>query len=259
MSYQFKVGQLDCAVFSDGYLSLPGEKKMDLNILLIRSNGRTILVDTGTGVSPQVGSGKLLQNLAAEGIKPEDIDTVIHTHGHSDHVGGNTDAQGKPVFTQARHVMHKQEWDFWEARCREKNLEPGMQTMMAEVARGNLLPLKERFDLVEKKLEILPGIRFMLAPGHTPGNVILMLASGTQQLLCIGDLVHDPQEFLHPEMYRMIDSVPDQAYNTRVGILNRAAKDKLPVFASHFAYPGLGRVVLKGDVLTWRAAANSRA
>ena len=138
-------------------------------------------------------------------------------------------------------------------RLNEKNVEAGMQQMMIEEARKNLLPLKDRFDFIENQVEIVPGIKFSLAPGHTPGNIILMLSSGLKQTLCIGDLVHDPQEFIRPELYKMIDCTPDQAFNTRVEILSRAANDRLPIFASHFAFPGLGRVVLKGKTLTWRA------
>jgi glyoxylase-like metal-dependent hydrolase (beta-lactamase superfamily II) len=252
-SYRFEVGQLECMAVSDGYLSLPGERKMDVNLLFIRSGKRRILVDTGCGISPQKGAGKLLENLETEGIKPSDIDMIIHTHGHSDHVGGNTDSQGKPVFTKARHVIHKKEWDYWINRLEQKQAAEGMQQMMLEVARKNLLPLKERFDLIENQVEIFPGIKFTLAPGHTPGNIILMLASGPRQLLCIGDLVHDPQEFTHPEMYKMIDSEAELAYKTRLEILSRAAKDKIPVFAAHFSFPGLGRMVQKGETLQWRA------
>jgi glyoxylase-like metal-dependent hydrolase (beta-lactamase superfamily II) len=257
-SYRFEVGQLDCLVVSDGYLSLPGEHKMDVNILFIRTANHKILVDTGCGISPQKGAGKLVENLAAEGITASDIDLIIHTHGHSDHVGGNTDAQGQPVFANARHLIHKTEWDYWIGRLNDKKVEVGMQQMMLEVARKNLLPLKDRFDFIENQLEIVPGIKYTLAPGHTPGNLILMLSSGRKQVLCIGDLVHDPQEFVRPEMYKMIDASPDLAFNTRVEILSRAANDKIHVFASHFAFPGLGRVVLEGETLKWRAAGKAR-
>ena len=250
--YRFNIGQLACMAVSDGYLSLPGDQRMDVNLLYIRTGNHQILVDTGCGVSPQKGAGKLLENLQAEGIKAADIDMIIHTHGHSDHVGGNTDAQGKPVFINARHVIHKTEWDYWINRLDQKQAAEGMQQMMLEVARKNLLPLKDRFDLIENKIEIIPGIKFSLAPGHTPGNLILMLSSGPQQLLCIGDLVHDPQEFAHPELYRMIDTEADLAYKTRQEILLRAAKDRIAVFAAHFAFPGLGRMVQKDGLLQWR-------
>jgi glyoxylase-like metal-dependent hydrolase (beta-lactamase superfamily II) len=251
--YRLQIGELDCTVVSDGYLSLPGDRKMDVNLLFIRTGNHKIMIDTGCGVSPQKSAGKLVQNLESEGVKASDIDLIIHTHGHSDHVGGNTDEKGKPVFANARHVIHKLEWDYWIGRLEQKPAPEGMQKMMLEVARKNLLPLKDRFDLVDKEMEIVPGIKFSLAPGHTPGNIILMLSSGPKQLLCIGDLAHDPDEFVHPEMYRMIDSLPDQAHSSRIEVLSKAAESRIPVFAAHFAYPGLGRMVKKGDVLQWRA------
>jgi glyoxylase-like metal-dependent hydrolase (beta-lactamase superfamily II) len=250
--YRIEIGALDCIVVSDGYLTLPGDRKMDVNLLFIRTGNHKIMVDTGCGISPQKSAGKLLENLAAEGVKASDIDLIIHTHAHNDHVGGNTDAHGKPVFPNARHIIHKKEWDYWMERMEQKPAPEGMQKMMLEVARKNLLPLKDRFDLIDKQMEIVPGIKFNLAPGHTPGNIILMLSSGAKQLLCIGDLVHDPDEFIHPELYRMIDSLPDQAYSSRLEILTKAAESKVPVFAAHFAFPGLGKMVKKGDVLQWR-------
>jgi glyoxylase-like metal-dependent hydrolase (beta-lactamase superfamily II) len=220
--------------------------------LFIRTGKRNILIDTGCGISTQINAGKLLQNLAAEGIKSTDIDTIIHTHGHTDHIGGNTDKDGKPAFTNARHIIHKTEWDYWIKRISQPQEEETKGPPMVAVARKNLLPLQDRFDLIDGEGEILPGIKYNLAPGHTPGNIVLTVADGKKQLLCIGDLIHDPQEFARPDMYKMIDSSPDQALRSRIDVLSQAAKTAILVFACHFSFPGVGYIVQTGDTLGWK-------
>ncbi len=120
--------------------------------------------------------------------------------------------------------------------------------------RKNLLPIPDRFDLVEDGAEVIPGIRLIKAFGHTPGNAILEMSSGTKQLLGIGDLVHTQLEFAQPEHYAFIDSEPEQAIDARIKILSRIAGSGLLTFACHFAFPGLGYLSRKGDTLEWQPA-----
>ncbi len=250
-SVHFEVGKFDCRVISDGFLTIGPGGRLDVGCLFIRTGNHKILVDTGCGISPQVNCGKLLQNLQTEGVKSSEIDIIIHTHAHSDHIGGNTDANGQAVFSNARHLIHKIEWDYWMKRISEPEAEQTKGPPMVPVARKNLLPLKDHFDLIGEKEEILPGIKFSLAPGHTPGNIVLKLSSGSSELLCIGDLIHDPKEFTSPDIYKMIDYSADQAVQSRNAVLTQAAKSRTPVFACHFSFPGLGYVVKKNEVLSW--------
>lgn len=250
-SFHFKVGEMDCLFVSDGFLTMGPGGKLDVTSIFIRTGQSNILVDTGCGVSPQVNAGKLLQNLEAEGIKPADIDTIIHTHGHSDHIGGNTDKDGQPVFSNARHIIHRIEWEYWLKKINQPEEETKGPPMVG-VARKNLLPLRDRFDLIDGNGEIMPGIKYSLAPGHTPGNIVLSISSGEEHLLCIGDLIHDPDEFMKPEMYKMIDYSPEQALRSRNDVLSQAEKNNTLVFACHFSFPGLGYIVTTDSVMGWK-------
>jgi glyoxylase-like metal-dependent hydrolase (beta-lactamase superfamily II) len=223
-------------------------EKMDISCLVIKQGNRNILVDTGCGKAFQESSGQLARNLQEEGIKPADIDTIIYTHGHSDHVGGTFDSADKPVFSKARQVVSKREWDSWaNATGATRNYR------MFDLAIKNLLPIPGQFDLAEDNEEVIPGIKLVPAPGHTEGSVTIEIASGKDKLLCIGDLIHSQLEFTRPDYYAFLDSLPDAAIKQRTEGLREIAKAGTLVFACHFPFPGVGRFVVKEDLLSWQA------
>lgn len=130
-------------------------------------------MDTGAdGLVPS--TGRLLQNLQTAEIAPEDIDRVILTHGHPDHIGGNTDAEGKLAFPNARYVMWKEEWDFWTSGQAEATLDEHVKEVLMEFARRNLSPIQSRLDLVDLEKDIVPGIRAVAAPGHLHTFVLVL-------------------------------------------------------------------------------------
>jgi len=208
-------------------------------------------VDTGAG-SLAPTTGRLLQNLQAEGITPEDIETVILTHGHPDHIGGNIDAEGKPAFPNARYVMWKNEWDFWTSEQAEQRLEEHVREVLLKFARENLPPIQGQVDLFDRETEIVPGIRAVTAPGHTPGHMALEVSSESEQLLCISDAALHPIHLEQPEWHATVDFDPEQVVATRRRLLDRAAARKALVLAFHFPFPGLGRVVQKGEGWQWQ-------
>ncbi len=219
--------------------------------LVINTGEHLVLVDTGAdGLAPD--TGKLLRNLKTEGIEPEDIDTVILTHGHPDHIGGNTDSEGRLVFPSARHIMWRREWDFWNSDEAALKLEEHVREVLLGYARKNLPPIHGQLDLVDREMEILPGIEAIAAPGHTPGHMALAVSSRGEQLLCVSDVVLHPIHLERPEWYAAIDFDLEQLQATRRRILTRAATENALVLAFHFPFPGLGRVVPRAEGWQWQ-------
>jgi len=250
--FHYDIGEYKCIIFSDGTLVNEGSEEKEvsgLNCLFINSGDHKILIDNGCGGVFQSTAGRLAKNMEAEGIRCSDIDIIIFTHGHIDHVGGSFDSQGMPVFTNARFIMSEREWEYLVTP-------PGSNELQNEFfapARKNFLPIRDQFDLVKDDVELLPGIKLIAASGHTPGTVMVDISSGKKRLLCIGDVIHSQVEFTNPEYLSSFDVTPEQAINTRARILSDVAKSVVLVFACHFKFPGLGYIVRKKGVFTWQS------
>ncbi len=249
--FHYDIGEYKCIIFSDGTLvnqESEDEEVFSLNSLLINSGDHKILIDTGCGDGFQSTAGWLVKNLEAEGIRCSDIDRIIFTHGHIDHVGGSFDSQGRPVFPNARYIATEREWECWVTRPERSEL----QNMFFSPARKNLLPVRDQFDLVKDDAEVFPGIKLMAAPGHTPGNVMVDISSGEERLVCIGDIIHSQIEFVNPEYLALFDVTPEQALHTRTRILSDIAESGILVFACHFPFPGLGYITHNEGAFTWQ-------
>jgi glyoxylase-like metal-dependent hydrolase (beta-lactamase superfamily II) len=251
--FPFDLGKYKCTVFSDGILEArdsENDEVFGLNCLFLESAEHKMLIDCGCGDGFQSTAGHLVKNLEAGGIKCTDIDTIVLTHGHIDHVAGTFSSKGRSVFPGTRYITSEKEWRHWLTAPGSNEL----QNMFFSHARKYLVPVRDKFELVDDNVEVLPGIRLVAAHGHTPGNNMVSISSGGKCLLCIGDVIHSPCEFIQPDCLSSFDVIPGEALSTRVKVLADTAKSGVFVFACHFAFPGLGYIRHKKGLLTWQAA-----
>jgi glyoxylase-like metal-dependent hydrolase (beta-lactamase superfamily II) len=265
-SFRFKIGHFECLVISDGTFlppdippehllsqyNMPLEQTMEVQCLFIRTGEHAVLIDTGwgTGVEPNVGN--LIKNLQAEGISNTEVDTIILSHVHPDHIGGNTDADCQPVFPNARYVMCRKEWEFWTSDPDLSQCEESIKQSILNGVQKKLIPIQDQLYLIDGDREIVSGIELIQAPGHTPGHMVTVISSDTEQLLCTGDLVQYPVQIVRPDWCSPADIAPEQAIRTRIEILSRAATPNVLVFAGHFPFPGLGHTVPEGNAWRWQ-------
>ncbi|UOZ02832.1 MBL fold metallo-hydrolase [Amycolatopsis sp. WQ 127309] len=224
---------------------------------LLRSEGKTILVDTGVGnhkerpytpVWSHLNTG-FLGNLAAAGVRPEDVDLVVNTHLHVDHVGWNTyldDRSWVPTFPNATYLVPKPDFEFWNpANGHEPNLGRGNQNVFED----SVAPVHEAGQtlLWEDSHRIDANLTLDLAPGHTPGSSVLTLDSGGDRALFVGDLLHTALQLVEPDTNSCFCEDPAQARATRRRLLGRAADTNALVLPAHLGGHGGAEVVRDGD------------
>lgn len=233
------------AMHRAAYRSVP--PLIAVNAFLLHMADRLVLVDSGCGSTFGADLGLLSGNLAAVGISPEDIDTILMTHLHPDHVGGLTDASAGAVFPNAELIVHADEQAYWSDPKVLASATDEQDRQWIQLTLAALTAYRGRTRLVTRG-EVLPGITAVPAPGHTPGHTGWLIASGGETLLIWGDLVHlQGIQFMYPDAgMSRVDVDSALAAITRRRIMDMAAADHLRVAGMHLDFPSFGHLARDG-------------
>ena len=215
-----------------------------VNAYLVNTGSKLILVDAGAAKLFGPSLGNIVDNLKAAGYAPEQVDTVLITHLHGDHVNGLVTADGQRVFTNAEVWSAKADNDFWlseaVADMAPKDFQPFFK-MSRDAAAPYLAAGK--WKTFDSDRELLAGVSSVDTHGHTPGHASYLFQSGDQRLMILGDLVHNHAvQFARPEVAFEFDNDPKQAVVARKRIWALAAKEKLMIAGMHLPFPGIGHV-----------------
>lgn len=213
--------------------------------VLINTGDAVVLFDAGNDLSRLPVGGHLIESLRLAGYTPEMIDVVVITHCHPDHVGGLI-RNGAAVFSNARYVCGEDEYNFWSTT---KNLSgnPGIARRV-RVMRDNVMPLAPKTTFIKNNGDVLPGIRAIPSPGHTPGHLAYHVESEGNRLLVWGDaIVHFVVSFQRPDWPLASDMDKEVAAKSRRMLLGLAAADNIPVTGYHLPFPALGFVEPFGE------------
>lgn len=223
-----------------------------INAFLINTGSKLILIDTGAGVLYGNCCGHLLANLRAAGYQPEDVDEVLLTHLHKDHVGGVI-LDGKMAFPNAVLRVSQNDADYWFDPT-NKAKSPGFLSSFFDSAIASVAPYQSagRFKTFNGNQELEPGIWALATPGHTPGHTSYVIQSGTQTLLVWGDIIHVASIQLQDPMASVeYDTDAQAAQRSRRAMLLLAASKHLLVGAAHISFPGLGHIRASGSSYEW--------
>jgi glyoxylase-like metal-dependent hydrolase (beta-lactamase superfamily II) len=269
--YRFKLGAFEVVNILDGYIQPPSfhptygndqtpetvaefakanglSSKFEHHYVptLVNTGKELVLFDAGNPSGRQPTTGKLRSLIETAGYKPEQIDVVVITHGHPDHIGGLM-TDGKPTYPNARVVFGEVEFDFWKKgivrEARKENLE-----MFNRIA----VPFGEKATFLKPEGEVVSGIRAVNAFGHSPGMMAYHIESGGQRLLIWGDVAnHYVMAIQKPEWHVGFDDIKDMAAATRKRILDMVSTDRIPVAGFHMPFPSIGFVEKAGGGYRW--------
>jgi glyoxylase-like metal-dependent hydrolase (beta-lactamase superfamily II) len=276
--YRFRVGEIAATVLSDGLIGGPpriyaidapddelqealrraflptDHLTLNLNTLLIETGGRRILLEAGAGQTMGPNGGRLFANLATIGLTPADIDAVVISHTHPDHVGNLRTADGGRAFPRTTIFAPRADWEFFVRGEPDLSYMPvpeDFRRRFAAAIKRSLEPVAAGVELYEAGTEIVPGLATIAAPGHTPGMAAFLVHSGTDQLLLTTDLAYHPVVNVDRAWRPGPDRDPTAALAARRSLFDRAATDRIPVLGFHYPFPGIGRLLKTDAGYAW--------
>jgi len=212
---------------------------------IINTGREVVLFDTGNGENGFIArpkGGWLAAEIGPAGFRAEDIDVVVLSHGHPDHVGGLMEG-GKPLFPNARYVIAAAEHDFWAPEGKHS----GELEKLAAVYRANTTAIVDRFTFLKPGDDVVAGIRALPAPGHTPGHLNFHIESEGKAIYFWGDCAHHQVASLaRPDWHCVFDIDKEQGAATRKRVYDMLATDRVPVIGYHMPFPSVGYVERSG-------------
>jgi glyoxylase-like metal-dependent hydrolase (beta-lactamase superfamily II) len=269
--YRYKIGSYELTAINDGVWNRPLDDKFVRNApfaevqkamsdaflptdklpisfttLVVNTGSKVIAIDTGTGGQLAPTAGTFGGNLAAAGIDPKSIDTILISHFHPDHINGIKTKENALVFPNAEINVPAPEWAFW--------MDDAKMNAAPDAAKGTFRNVRRVFGDIkevakfEPGKEVAPGITSIAAYGHTPGHTAFAIASGNQSMLVLSDSTNHPALFVrNPEWQAIFDMDPNMATENRKRLLDRAAADKMLVQGYHFPFPASGFIAKRGN------------
>lgn len=229
------------------FMNAAGEIELSIHALVVESAGKTIVVDTCMGndrkLPMDIGplDTAFLEDLEKV-VSREDVDYVLCTHLHFDHVGWNTmrvDGEWIPTFPNAKYLFGREEYEHWTGAAQDVNID--LSIAVTPIIEAGLHSLVESDHAITKEVKLEPS------PGHTPGHVSVRIQSGGQDAVITGDLVHHPVQLAEPTWGSHPDAQPERAVQTRRDFVKRYGDQPTLVIGTHFAGPTAGHIRIHGD------------
>jgi glyoxylase-like metal-dependent hydrolase (beta-lactamase superfamily II) len=225
----------------------PDEMTIVFNPILIRTGGKQILIDTGNGVAAAgqspAGPGLLMESLAAAGVAASEIDLVVISHFHSDHINGLLLPDGSLAFPNAGITVPEPEWDFWTSEEQFARAPAGRMRALFENVLRVFASAQERTERHAWGKDVSAGITSVGTPGHSIGHTSYIISSGNAKLFVQSDVTNHPALFVsHPEWHAVFDHDPEKAEITRRKVYDMLVAEDMPVQGFHFPLPSCGRV-----------------
>jgi glyoxylase-like metal-dependent hydrolase (beta-lactamase superfamily II) len=207
---------------------------VEVNAFVIAHAGRMMLIDTGSGHYMGRNAGHLADNLCAGGINSDEIDTVLLSHIHPDHVGGLTNKDGIARYPNAELLVDANEYAFWMEGGAESWVQSDQRSLFVDCPREQITPYLDRLRLISDGDEVFPGVTSLRFPGHTPGHSIFAVNSEKEKLLIWGDTVHVPEvQTAFPEAGVIFDVDAPRAAASRRRVFELAVSEQLPILGMH--------------------------